>query len=155
MPSHAQVHRAQMQQVLGNAAVQWADRVGRSIANRAKQYCPVDEGHLRSSITHTVTVVGNRVTIAVGSPLPYARWRHEGTGLYGPHRQRIVPVTAKALKFRAGRSIGPLPAGARHPAKNRRQFVFARSVAGIPGSPFLTQALEAEFGPAIRRNPTT
>lgn len=155
MAATVQIHRARINAAMATAAGAWGDRLGREIANRARVNCPVDEGRLRSSITHLVTTTPTGATVRVGSPLAYARWRHEGTGLFGPHHTRIVPVTAKALKFRAGRPIGPLPAGASHLPKHRRAFVFAKSVRGIPGSPYLTQALEDVFGPAITRNPTT
>ncbi|MFE2994998.1 HK97 gp10 family phage protein [Nocardia sp. NPDC059246] len=150
-----QVHRDRINAAMQSAAVRWGDRVGREIANRAKANCPVDEGRLRASITHLVTATSSGAIVRVGSPLAYARWRHEGTGLFGPHHARIVPVTAKALKFRAGRTIGPLPPGVRRPAKTQRAWVFAKSVKGTPGSPYLTQALEEVFGPGISRNPTT
>lgn len=140
------VHRARIAQAMQSAAVAWGDRLGREIANRAKANCPVDEGRLRSSITHLVTATPGGAIVRVGSPLAYARYRHEGTGIYGPHHRRIVPVTAKALKFRAGD---------KSKAKTRRGWVFARSVRGTPPSPYLTKALEEVFGPGITRNPTT
>jgi hypothetical protein len=159
MASAGEIHHARIAAAMASAAGQWGERIGRQIANRAKEYCPVDEGRLRSSITHLVTVnPGGGVTVRVGSPLAYARWRHEGTGIYGPHRSPIVPVTAQALKFRpSGRVLGPMPAGARRPSANRRgPFIFRKSVKGSPGSPFLTQALEDVFGAAnVTRNPTS
>ncbi|WP_282775875.1 HK97 gp10 family phage protein [Nocardia sp. CC201C] len=153
----SRVHRARIASVMATAAGQWGDRVGREIANRARANCPVDEGRLRSSITHLVTALpGGGVSVRVGSPLAYARYRHEGTGLYGPHQQRIYPVTAKALKFRKPRLVGPLPRGVRQLPTHRRPFVFAKSVRGIVGSPYLTSALEEVFGAAaITRHPTS
>ncbi|MBF6298215.1 HK97 gp10 family phage protein [Nocardia amamiensis] len=157
MAGAAEIHHARIAAAMATAAGQWGERIGRQIANRAKEQCPVDEGRLRSSITHLVTVnPGGSVTVRVGSPLAYARYRHEGTGLYGPHHARIVPVTAQALKFRQPRIVGPFQPGARQLPVNRRPFVFARSVRGSVGYPFLTLALEETFGAAnVIRNPTT
>ncbi|MGW4718258.1 HK97 gp10 family phage protein [Nocardia sp. NPDC004260] len=157
MASAGEIHHERIAAAMATAAGQWADRIGRQIVNRAKEQCPVDEGRLRSSITHLVTVnPGGGVTVRVGSPLVYARYRHEGTGLYGPHHARIVPTTKQALKFRAPRIVGPFLPGARQLPRNRRQFVFARSVRGSVGYPFLTLALEEVFGANnITRNPTT
>lgn len=45
----------------------------------------------------------------------YAGYHQDGTGIYGPHHQRIVPVQARALRF-------PGPGG----------VIFARSVEGVP-----------------------
>lgn len=147
------MHRASMQTGLSSAAGRWGDSVGRRVVNAAKMNCPVDEGRLRSSISHQVTVRPHSASVRIGSPLAYARYRHEGTGLYGPKHHKIVPVTAKALKFRAGRMIGPLPKGKKHPAKGKRDWVFAASVKGTPGSPFLTDGLIDVFGPGVHINP--
>lgn len=155
MPSHVEVHRARMQQALSTGGGRWANSIGRQIANRARARCPVDEGRLRSSITHTVRVGPSAAAVRVGSPLEYARYVHEGTGIYGPKKKPIVPVTAKALKFQTPKLIGPLPAGVRTPAKGKRGFVFAKSVKGSPPNPFLTDALKDVLGPAVRVRPTT
>jgi hypothetical protein len=154
--SHVDMHRARMASALSTGAGRYADRLGRTIANTAKEYAPVDEGRLRASITHIVTMTPNSAIIRVGSPLQYAKWIHEGTGIYGPHKTPIVPVTAKALKFRAGKMMGPLPAGVKNLPKNKRGFVFAKSVKGVPPTPFLTNAMKQVFGPQnVRVRPTT
>lgn len=59
----------------------------------------------------------------VGTNLYYARWVHDGTGLYGPLKRKIVPRTKKALHWK----------GAAHPVK---------SVKGMKPRPFLAQAAE-------------
>lgn len=147
-----ELHRHNIAAVMATAAGQWGERVGRQIANAAKMRCPVDEGRLRASITHLVTArPGGGVIVQVGSPLAYARWRHEGTGIYGPHATPIVPVTAKALKFRPN-ITGPMRRGE---SRKSGVFIFRRSVKGTPGSPFLADALEEVFGPSIIRNQTT
>ncbi len=147
-----EIHRQNISSVMATAAGRWGERVGRQIANAAKARCPVDDGRLRSSITHLVTArPGGGVIVQVGSPLAYARWRHEGTGIFGPHRTPIVPVTAKALKFRPS-TTGPFRPGQR---RTKGAFIFRASVKGTPGSPYLADALEEVFGPSITRNPTT
>jgi hypothetical protein len=52
---------------------------------------------------------------AVASGKDYAIFHQGGTGIYGPKRKRIKPVTARALRV-------PGPGG----------MIFAASVAGVP-----------------------
>lgn len=61
----------------------------------------------------------------VGTPLRRGFWLDQGTGIYGPRRQRIVPKRAKYLRWttRTGR------------------VVFARSVKGIKPTKFLRNSL--------------
>ena len=114
-----------------------------AVASEAKRNVKRDTGILAASIEPTVNVYGRLVVGRVGSPLEYARYLHEGTGIYGPKGKPIVPVTAKALRFKPGRMIGPLPAGQRGTSpEDRGEWVFARSVKGIPPHPFLVEALE-------------
>lgn len=102
-----------------------------------------DTGALAASHEATVNVYGRVVVGRVGTPLHYARYLHEGTGIYGPKRKRIVPVTAKALRFKAGRMIGPLPAGRSGTSpEDRGAWVFAKSVRGVPPHPWLVEAFE-------------
>ncbi len=80
------------------------------IAERAREHAweaaPYRTGDLRASLN-----------------LEYAIFVHQGTGLWGPHRQRITPTTKQALYW----------PGARHPVK---------SVKGQPPQPFLQTAWE-------------
>ena len=143
MSSHVTIHRARMQQGLARDAVARMDQLGRRVVNRARGNVPVESGRLRSSITHIVTASVNSVTTRVGSPLEHARYIHEGTGIYGPKKKKIVPVSAKALKFPTPKAFGPMLAGA---GRKPGGFVFAKSVKGIPPNPFLTDALKDELG---------
>lgn len=61
----------------------------------------------------------------VGTPLKRGLWLDQGTGIYGPRRQRIIPRRAKYLRWttRTGR------------------VVFARSVKGIKPTKFLRNSL--------------
>jgi hypothetical protein len=61
-------------------------------------------------------LVGSKLVVNVGSNLYYAPWVEEGTGIYGPKGQPIVPTHAKVLAWRAearflpgvlGGKIGP------------------------------------------------
>jgi phage gpG-like protein len=67
------------------------------VANRARVYCPVDTGNLRSSITTAYRQQGERVTGMVGTPVKYAHAVHEG---YTTSRGRRVggrPFLRRAL----------------------------------------------------------
>jgi hypothetical protein len=83
---------------------------------------PKRTSNLANSGSSDVNADGTKGTITFSSP--YAAFVHEGTGLYGPHKTKIVPKDKKALFW----------AGARHPV---------RSVRGMVGRPFLTDAAEA------------
>ena len=52
-------------------------------------------GRLINSLT--VNVTGN--TAEVGTNVFYARWLHEGTGVFGPSGKRIFPTKKKALAW--------------------------------------------------------
>ena len=113
------------------------------VTAEAKRNVKRDTGALAASIEPTVNVYGKLVVGRVGSSLNYARYIHEGTGIYGPKHRRIVPVSAKVLRFKAGRAIGPAPAGKSGTSpENRGGWIFAKSVAGIPPHPFLVEAFE-------------
>lgn len=126
----------------------WGDRVGRRVRNAGRKRAPIDEGTLRNSIEYVVDVRGNKTHVTIGSPLPYARYIHEGTGIYGPKGTPIVPLRAKsptgrpaALKFKpSGAGLGvSLPPSA-------RGWMFAASVKGIRPNPFLIEALRDVMG---------
>ncbi|MCA1988375.1 MAG: hypothetical protein LDL07_04395 [Desulfarculus sp.] len=96
--------RSQRARVLGLLAVESA----------SVEEAPVRTSNLRSAIT-TNAAEG---LVYVSGAAPYARYVHEGTGLYGPRRERIKPKTKKALMW----------PGAIHPVA---------SVAGIHPNPFM------------------
>jgi hypothetical protein len=75
--------------------------------------------NLARSRTSNVNADGSRGVLTFIAP--YAAFVHEGTGLFGPHHQRIVPTTKRALFW----------PGARHPV---------RSTAGMKGRPWVRQA---------------
>lgn len=86
---------------------------------RARKYAPVRTSNLANSGTSDVNADGSRGTVSFIAP--YAQYVHEGTGLYGPHKIKIVPKNKKALSW----------PGAAHPV---------RSVRGMHGNPFLLRA---------------
>lgn len=123
--------------------VQHIDDITQAVRNEAVRNVKRDTGALAASIEPTVNVYGRLVVGRVGSPLHYARYIHEGTGIYGPKKKPITPVYAKALRFKPGRMIGPLPAGGAGTSPEQRGgWIFARSVKGVPPHPFLVEAFE-------------
>lgn len=143
----AEIHRAAFDRGTQQAANRWAHRLGTRIVAEARQKCPVDEGTLRASIDYVATVGNGSAKVVVGSPLDYAEYLHTGTGVHGPRGTPIVPVTREALKFKWD---GP---GKATRSKDKRGFVFAKSVKGIKPNPFLADALQAVMGAVQRRNP--
>lgn len=91
-----------------------------TVQSRATRLAPVDTGTLKNSIAYEVT----QRQATVGTELHYAPYVHEGTGIYGPLRREIRPVTASVLSW-VGRD-------------GRR--VFARFVRGMRPRPFLRDA---------------
>lgn len=85
-----------------------------AIENAADTEAPHRSGNLKAAITTNQTTLD----VYVSKAAPYAQFVHEGTGLWGPKRERIKPKTKKALYWR----------GARHPVA---------SVAGIKPNPFM------------------
>lgn len=113
--------------------LRFVNKIGRRVVNQAKRNARVDDGQGRQSIDHTVTVAGKKIIMRAGSPLKYMYWQHEGTGIYGPHRTPIVPVSRKFLRFEV--KSGKL-------AKGRRPVIFAKSVKGVQGDKFLVRAFK-------------
>lgn len=95
----------------------------------------VNTGDLRSSIGVKLIEVAGKPAVRIGTGKKYAHWVHDGTGVYGPHRTRIVPKTAKALVF-ASKTYGA----------KKGKFkgkVVVRSVRGMQKNEFLKDALPA------------
>lgn len=89
----------------------------------------VDTGHLRSSIQVQLRKVTGAPIVRVGSHLKYSRWVHDGTGLYGPRKKRIVPKHKKALAFKS--------------KKFGKKRIVVKSVKGMRGNPYLKDAMPA------------
>jgi hypothetical protein len=119
---------------IGGAMSAGMENLLAALEARAVKETPVDSSNLVNSITHYVTDGGR--TGILKATAPYAEHVHEGTGLFGPHKKRIVPRDKKALFW----------PGARHPVK---------SVKGMKGRPFFTRAIEktdaqAEYEEGLR-----
>ena len=107
-------------------------RRGNKVLAEAKKTCPVHEGKLRSSLRMDVKYRGLVPYAVVGSPLDYAIWVHQGTGIYAG-RGYIYPKRAKVLAW-------PARAGSYNV---RNGMVFAARVKGMKGRPWLANALRA------------
>jgi phage gpG-like protein len=101
-----------------------------------KRRCPVDTGRLRSSITHSLGHGPAGLVAVVGTNVRYAGWVNRGTGIYGPHHTPIVPVHASMLRFK--------PRGSSN-------YVYARSVRGMPGRHFMALGLRDIYPSAVIR----
>lgn len=91
----------------------------------------IDTGRLRASIFTAVIDRNGAPAVVVATNVRYARWVHDGTGIYGPHGALIRPRTRKYLRFR------PQGAG---------KYVYAKTVKGMRPNPFLRNALAAAHG---------
>lgn len=122
-------------------------RRGRRVEARAKQLCPVDEGRLRSSITADLVVGSASLACRVGTNVSYARFVHDGTGLFGPRHRAITPSRASVMRWptrgTTSSRASSRPGRGRVTTRSTRPtgFVYARSTRGMKGTPFLRDAL--------------
>jgi hypothetical protein len=89
----------------------------------------VDTGLVRSSIYVRPVTSGGLPATQIGTGVKYARYVHDGTGIYGP---RGAPIRPR----RPGGYLVFTPKGG-------RGKVFARQVRGMQPNPFLKNALSA------------
>ena len=115
-------------------------RRGEKVKSKAKRNLSrsprrINTGTLRSSITVQLLMVNGVPIVRIGSPLFYAIFVHDGTGIYGPRGTPITPVSAKALVF-PSKKFG---------AKSGKfaGLVVVKSVKGMKPNPFLKDALSA------------
>jgi hypothetical protein len=104
-----------------------------TIEAKAVKFVPVRTSNLLNSITSSVSPDGKKGLIKATAP--YAKYVHEGTGLFGPFKMLIKPKTKKALFWE----------GAAHPY---------RSVKGQKPNRFFLKAIKdtdvsKEFGDGI------
>jgi hypothetical protein len=95
-------------------------RILETIEAWAKKFVPVRTSNLLHSISASLSPDGSKGTLTAGAK--YARFVHEGTGLFGPYKILIKPKTKKALFWE----------GAPHPY---------RSVKGQKPNPFFLRAI--------------
>jgi hypothetical protein len=124
------IYNASMSRGLHRISQKALLRYGRRVERAARRLVPVDTGALKESLHVELGTAarGTRI-VRVGSDLYYAAWVHRGTGIYGPHKQRIYPRRARYLVFTV--KDGTL--------------VFATSVRGQRGQPYLSEALKEVF----------
>ena len=73
-------------------------RVGAETVNVAKEHtAPIKTGALKRNIK-VIRVDARSVTIGNTAGVGYAKFVHEGTGLYGAKKRKITPKKARALK---------------------------------------------------------
>lgn len=119
-------------------------RRGNAVMREAKRLCPKDTATLSRSITLEMHMRQGVPVAVVGSPLEYAIYVHEGTGLYSKRGARyIVPVRKKALRWA---NINKSGSGIRRYRRGKTaQWVFSKRSKGSPGQPFLRDALPAAY----------
>lgn len=100
-------------------------KIGKRVERKAKRYTPVDHGILRNSI-NTELIIRRGPVARIGTKTKYALAVHEGTGIYGPKGKPITPKRSKVLVFTS---------------KKTNKLVFARSIKGMKGRPYLRRAL--------------
>ena len=83
-------------------------------------------GDLSRSLSVQIVIENGGAGVRVGSDLYYARFVHDGTGIYGPRQRPIRPTRKKALAFEGSRGQ-----------------VFVASSRGQRGTKFLLRALDA------------
>ena len=91
------------------------------IEARAVKETPTKTGNLVNSITSSVSSDGKKGEVRATAH--YAEFVHRGTGLFGPFKHRIFPLTKKALFW----------PGAAHPVK---------SIKGMKPNPFFGRTLQ-------------
>lgn len=147
MAVHVDVNTAAIQEVFlspSGPAFRHVQNVTERVRNEAVRRAPRDTGALAASTEATVAVYGTSIIGRVGSRLEYAIYVNEGTGIHGPKKRVIRPVSAKVLKFRPSRAHGPFQRGARgnvSPEK-RGPYIYAAYVKGSPKNAYLVDALE-------------
>lgn len=88
---------------------------GRRVRDAARRNVNSRTGTLARSIEVTIVPSSDGPGARVGTSLFYARFVHDGTGIYGPTGQVIRPQRGKALKFdgRRGETFTPYSRGQR------------------------------------------
>lgn len=104
--------------------------VGNDLRNELVKVAPVDTGFLRNAIRYEIK--GD--TIEIWMP-EYAIWLEYGTGLYGPHHQKIVPKNKKFLHW-----------------TDRSGEHFARSTKGMQPQPFIRNTFYHKLRDIVNRN---
>lgn len=86
----------------------------------AKQLTPVDHGRAQGAWVSEKTT---DKTVEISNSAEYIDYLDQGTGIYGPKKQQIVPISGKVLAFKPPRGWGNV--------KSKSGLVFFKSVKGI------------------------
>lgn len=86
---------------------------GRRVRDAARRNVNSRTGTLARSIEVTIAPRGEAPGARVGTNLFYARFVHDGTGIYGPTGQVIKPQRGKALRFDGGTQFSAYSRGQR------------------------------------------
>jgi len=125
MAGESTVNTDALKEGLQQYAVERLTAIADAFVEAAQGRCSRRSGALADSIKHDdPSNEGDRVSCVASAgndEVDYAQYQDEGTGEYGPEGGRIYPVSAKALRF-----DWPAAGG----------VVFAKSVAGAPGTHF-------------------
>lgn len=109
------------------------------LKNSVKGETPRDTGKLRQSWTSKKS--SNRVTLT--NSRNYAVFVEKGTGIFGPRRHRIFPVSAQVLHWTSkGKSTTYTASNGTSYTVSSSNGVFARSVQGRPASHMAERGLE-------------
>jgi len=96
-------------------------RVASEVSSGAKDIAPILSGNLQNDIKVYMNESDLSAEIGNSKLTPYAEFVHNGTGLYGQYKTKIVPKKGKALKT---------------------PFGYRKSVAGQKAQPYLKDALK-------------
>lgn len=143
MASYVKLNPAEIRSLLsspnGPVYTEIRNRANR-VTNQARRNCPVDEGRLRMSIDFEIRQDKADIVARVGTNLEYGLFVHEGTGIYAG-KGYITPKRGKFLRWPVKNNTGQ--GRRRYKAGATAQYRYAKKVKGIPGRPYLRDALDA------------
>ncbi|MHC8516991.1 hypothetical protein [Sporosarcina sp. ITBMC105] len=104
--------------------------IGKNLESQAKANIPWKNhtGNTRGAIHGGGEKRKNGATIYLAHGSKVGTYLEEGTGLYGPHKKRIVPTHAKALRFTMGGRV-----------------IFAKSTKGMPKQPVIRPTADKQW----------
>ncbi|MEU6932882.1 HK97 gp10 family phage protein [Streptomyces sp. NPDC046374] len=110
--------------------VRFVERLTEQSKQACEALCPKRSGRTSRSFQSEVEIVDGMVVGRVWSDDPVVKWLEEGTGIYGPRRQRIYPRRARVLHWYDG-----------------GEEFFAASIKGMRPQPFMKRALQIGVAP--------
>lgn len=142
------VDRAKFEKQLERALKAFAVEFSNKMADAA----PFDEGKLQAEIRKgwKVEKSGSKWTVSFRMP-KYAQYLERGTGIFGPFKRRIQPVSASVLAWQAGVKFRG-KYGPTHEFGGSKNWYAFKSVKGIRPIPFITPTIHQHFVPLLRKN---